>query len=447
MDATSSVGVGAEMARVNGSRNRDDVVGYNLANLEGVALDLGTGYDVVKLGIKSSGATKAVLAFDGLNVGDGSGGEDGPAVMVQGQNAETEYAGPVGRFDDEGISFLSDTTFGFEIHDGLAGLDFGRLYQVARLGTSGNDLYDENGSTLATYINGGRGNDQITGGIGNDHLVGGAGADRLDGDAGNDILIGGLSRDTITGGDGDDLVVATPFTDGADSVDLGSGEDAVFFQNDGSGSNIVALHFDARASGDGDANLDGSLAIEVYALDNDGTRISPISHYDDEGTTFTASENTYITIYDGNPNYIGAAVDIAVFGSTADETFDFDGEYRSVYLAGGDGDDVLVGGYGFGVLIGGHGSDRLESSNGSVMYGGEGADTFVFSGAPTFGNMPDFETGIDRIDLSAFGITFANVNVSENGDDGIVDVDWNADGSVDFSLYTDTIPVKSDFVF
>ena len=89
------------------------------------------------------------------------------------------------------------------------------------------------------------------------------------------------------------------------------------------------------------------------------------------------------------------------------DRYDGSGGSQSAGVHGGDGDDVLIGGAGADILTGGTGSDRLT--------GGGGADTFVFASAGE-GPLPalrsdgkkfladlvtDFQTGIDRIDLSA----------------------------------------------
>ncbi|MFN4057522.1 MAG: M10 family metallopeptidase C-terminal domain-containing protein [Roseinatronobacter sp.] len=73
-------------------------------------------------------------------------------------------------------------------------------------------------------------------------------------------------------------------------------------------------------------------------------------------------------------------------------------------MDGGAGNDTIYGGDGDDTIIGGAGRDHL--------YGGAGADVFVFESFADLGNgtardvIFDFELGIDRIDLSALGVTF-----------------------------------------
>lgn len=94
-------------------------------------------------------------------------------------------------------------------------------------------------------------------------------------------------------------------------------------------------------------------------------------------------------------------------------------------LRGSDGDDVLVGLRGNDTLFGGGGNDRLDGGSGSDMLtGGAGRDTFAFSAASdSTGAAPDaitdFETGLDKLDVSALGSGEA-VSVTRNGASSVV---------------------------
>ena len=65
-------------------------------------------------------------------------------------------------------------------------------------------------------------------------------------------------------------------------------------------------------------------------------------------------------------------------------------------ISGGSGDDRLSGGVGDDVLHAGTGEDRLA--------GGAGADVFIFTADGGTDRIEDFELGIDRIDLSDWGM-------------------------------------------
>ena len=67
-------------------------------------------------------------------------------------------------------------------------------------------------------------------------------------------------------------------------------------------------------------------------------------------------------------------------------------------MDGGGGNDTLNGGAGDDVIHAGTGADRLT--------GGTGADTFVFVADEGADRITDFELGVDRIDLSDWGMIY-----------------------------------------
>lgn len=75
-------------------------------------------------------------------------------------------------------------------------------------------------------------------------------------------------------------------------------------------------------------------------------------------------------------------------------------------LSGGAGNDRIWGGGGDDVLNGGSGKDDLTGGTGDdEMTGGNGADDFIFGLKSGNDVITDFQNDIDRIDLSAYGIT------------------------------------------
>lgn len=80
---------------------------------------------------------------------------------------------------------------------------------------------------------------------------------------------------------------------------------------------------------------------------------------------------------------------------------------------GGAGGDSLTGGAAGDLLDGGAGSDRLEGKGGAdilmdgagadTLFGGAGRDVFILSADGAVDQIRDFQQGIDRIDLSAWG--------------------------------------------
>jgi VCBS repeat-containing protein len=99
----------------------------------------------------------------------------------------------------------------------------------------------------------------------------------------------------------------------------------------------------------------------------------------------------------------GQGSDTLYGGSGADELYGnvtlsgFNPETTGNTLYGGSGNDRLYGDAGNDVLVGGTGLDWLT--------GGAGADRFVFTSAADTGDWVfDFQAGVDKVDLSAFGL-------------------------------------------
>ena len=76
--------------------------------------------------------------------------------------------------------------------------------------------------TMATYIDGGEGNDDLQAGMGNTTMIGGLGDDKLQGGAGTDWLDGGEGNDYLDGGNGNDQLEGNK---GDDILNGGDGND------------------------------------------------------------------------------------------------------------------------------------------------------------------------------------------------------------------------------
>ena len=90
------------------------------------------------------------------------------------------------------------------------------------------------------------------------------------------------------------------------------------------------------------------------------------------------------------------------------------GNRGSDRIAGEGGDDSLFGGAGADEIAGGRGKDRLD--------GGKGADTFVFGPGDGRDVIADWGRG-DRIDLSAFGASLADIRLKAHDDGTMVRID------------------------
>jgi Ca2+-binding RTX toxin-like protein len=91
-------------------------------------------------------------------------------------------------------------------------------------------------------------------------------------------------------------------------------------------------------------------------------------------------------------------------------------------IMGGAGNDSLSGFADDDFIIGGAGNDTLSDGFGNdVMSGGSGADVFVLSLDGASDRISDFETGIDRIDVSSWGISgFGDLAISSGSRDSTI---------------------------
>ena len=455
---------GHQVSRPGRGHDKDDHFRFDISRDKAVQRDLGDGNDTVSIGA-GRGVPEVRLTFTSSEVGNGSprdsntmpNQDGGLAVRAQAENKSGELVGPVSRFDDEGISFVSKGKFTFDVRDLVSGVERGNEFDVVKLGTKGNDKFNESGSHKAYYINAGMGHDHVTGGRADDFLVGGAGNDRLDGREGDDSFIGGAGNDTIIGGKGDDLAIFNVATDGIDTVDLGKGSDTVNILSPAAGQ--VRLTFTSSEVGNGSArdsdtmaNQDGGFAVRLQAEDGAGNLTGGVSRFDDEGISFvSATPGVTFDVRDlVSGVQRGDQFDVVGLGTKGNDKFDKSGEDEAYYINAGMGDDRLTGGLGDDFLVGGAGNDRLNGGKGDDSFiGGAGKDVFVFSGNAGNDTILDFVSGTDKIDLSAYGIDFGDVQSSSAGANTVIDVDANSDSAYDFqiTLLNAGAPAQTDYFF
>ena len=99
-------------------------------------------------------------------------------------------------------------------------------------------------------------------------------------------------------------------------------------------------------------------------------------------------------------------------------------------ISGDGGNDQLWGNVGNDTLRGGTGNDRLHGGVGDDgLTGGGGVDTFIFGRDSDNDVITDFTNGVDRINVSAFGLSgFGELSsaISQNGGDAFID--WSVLG-------------------
>lgn len=380
----------------------------------------------------TGGAGKDRLyGLDGNDMLDGKSGAD----MMTGGTGDDTYRVDIG--SDKTIELAGE---GFDTV--LSSVNHTLAANLERLQLFGAHLTGQ-GNALANILIGDSSMDgKLYGHDGADTLTGGSGADTLDGGSGADTMLGGAGNDTYTVDDAGDVVRedSTPGVDdgGTDQVNASvSYTLGAFVENltltgsaaiDGIGNSLAnkingtsgVNHLYGGAGGDtlagkGGADfLDGGEDGDVYIVDS-----SDIIH--DTGTAGidkVQSNGSYSLAAGSGIEQLTTKAGVVGGNLMGDEAANvIIGNTGTNILSGKAGNDTLSGGAGIDTLIGGLGRDR--------MTGGADADIFRFalgdSLATTVGydTVVDFDTGIDRIDLSIFGgsaaaSTYAEISVTSN---------------------------------
>ena len=333
-------------------------------------------------------------------------------------------------------------------------LDISDIRTLTQTGTDGDDELYAYG-TKDTYLNGGKGNDQLYGADGNDTLIGGDGNDRIYGGAGNDVLTGGTGNDYLEGGAGSDIYIfGSNF--GHDVINnydsSGNREDIIRFTDNISQADLIF-----RRTG---SNLvistrqdDNSITVQNY-FQNEAKgnyRVDFIEFAD--GTRLNVQDIKKLTQTgtDGDDElYAYSNEDTVLNGGLGNDSL-FGANGRDI-LIGGDGDDKLYGNDGNDILIGGTGNNYLD--------GGKGIDGYVFSRTDLIGESVNHITdsdglgyiSIDNVRLNNLKWTIdavkdtvwysGKLKLQKNGSNLIITGDFNSsiiihdyhDGDLDINL-------------
>ena len=242
------------------------------------------------------------------------------------------------------------------------------------------------------------------------------GAGTLSGGSGDDAIDAGLGSDIIDGGAGYDTAIFSPGAGrigGSAMIDLKAGTalefkgSPLYGQDPYDRSQLISIEHVVLVNGGTATGSDGNDWLEERDVGNDA---------------FTSYAVTFA----------GGAGDDTVYGGRGADT-----------LSGGEGRDLIVGYGGADVIDGGLGRDSI--------YGGAGTDRFIYRSVAdsTQGDgtdaIHDFESGIDKVDLSAAPggevlverieghsfVSFSPVSLAGGGVrfDGIVLVDQVVQGS------------------
>ncbi len=255
--------------------------------------------------------------------------------------------------------------------------------------------------------------ENLVGSSQNDTLTGNNASNTINGGLGNDILNGGGGIDTLsyagvqahnfinlaTGVVTQQWSAQTVGTDTVSNFENVIGGDYSDFIHGNAANNVI------NGGGSSDT-LYASMGVDV--LDG-GTGANDTADFSDVSAV-TASLAT--NAYSIDANNFGTLANIDhLSGSAGSDTLTGDGANN--YLMGAAGADVLAGGLGNDELWGGAGSDRLIADGGNDSlygnydrlngFGDYAADIFEIrtnAGSVTIG---DFDLGVDKLDLTAFG--------------------------------------------
>lgn len=300
------------------------------------------------------------------------------------------------------------------------------------------------------------GDDALFGGAGNDEIHGDSGEDRIHGDDGNDILFGGDGIDVIKGGDGDDTIDGGHGNDrlfgglGDDIYILEAGD--IVFEGANAGVDEARGDLDALPTNFENITLTGSRDIEIFGTADDNAVIGNVGAnilrggggddrleggggndillgQDGDDVLFGGAGRDFLRGHVGNDSLSGGDENDVLNGEEGDDTLD--GGANTDKLIGLTGADRLDGGSGADRLFGNSGDDVLIGGEGNdVMSGSFGADVFVFAPGSDIDSVIGFETGIDQIDIQAFGFAnFAAVDaiISDINGRAQINLDGNSD--------------------
>jgi serralysin len=240
------------------------------------------------------------------------------------------------------------------------------------------------------------GNNELTGTRTHDALDGGAGNDTLVGLSGSDVLTGSTGADIFFGGAGDDRISADREIgfDGnvdVDQIYAGDGNDVIFagygdIVDGGAGFDVLNLSYVGASHG---IIGDTKVLFAGQPLTPGGGTVRNIERFDAIALT---NFNDVMVIGD-------QADPATAYGYGGDDHLI--GQENRVVMHGGDGNDLLVGSTANDELYGDRGNDILIGGPGTdLLFGGDGNDRFLFNQIGATDTIGDFQTGIDKIDLT-----------------------------------------------
>ncbi|MDH6058693.1 DUF4114 domain-containing protein [Umezakia ovalisporum] len=201
---------------------------------------------------------------------------------------------------------------------------------------------------------------------------------------------------------------------GDDTLDAaGSLRQVILFAGPGNDT-LIANNNHTLYGGDGDDELFASGGIGGNKLYGDADKDTLIVVEGSNNELYGGDGNDRLTVSDGGGFN-------RLYGDEGDDVLDTSSGTGNNQLLGGSGNDRLIAGAATDQLFGGPGDDYLFAANGSILSGGEGANSFYLANAsiPTESAMvKDFKPGSDRLVVAGLpdltGIELFTIN--ENAD-------------------------------
>ncbi|MEO7689450.1 MAG: calcium-binding protein [Sphingomonas sp.] len=384
-----------------------------------VSYVLGAGVEVetlrlmgtANLDLTGNTGSQSLGGNSGNNLIDGGGGGDN---MKGGAGNDTYIVRSAGDHIVEIAGEGDDTV--------RAALSFtlGAAVQVEHLATI------DAAATTAINLTGNAYSHDIEGNAGINVLTGGSGADTIIGNGGADTLIGGLGDDYYVVTDASTVIVEL----------AGEGNDTIRSSVSyvlGAGVSVEQVRLMGAASVDLTGNADfqtlaGNSGNNVLDSGGGGDRMKGAGG-DDTYIVRGAADSIVEVTGDGNDTVktavsftLGAAAQVehlVTLDASATTAIDLTGNAYSHDIQGNAGANVLTGGSADDVLQGFGGNDMLT--------GGGGADRFVFDHSTGQDVVGDFSSGVDKLDLSAFGFAsfqdVQNASHDDGGGDLVIDLD------------------------
>ncbi len=278
---------------------------------------------------------------------------------------------------------------------------------------------------------------EINGRLGDDIITGGDDGSFLDGGLGDDIVAGGSGNDFISVGDTDNFNLILGEEPGADVVNAGAGDDKVILGpiasgssiNGGSGNDRLQLYLGPQRVG---VNVDFVIMAAGGISSANGISFSGFERLDSGQHLLTFGDDIlrmtadfggdiFLAAGQGNDLVVGGAGNDTLAGQDGNNVVDggagndvVSGEAGNDTLDGGDGNDQLLGGGGVDTLRGGAGDDQITAFNlavGTVIDGGAGYDVLTLSFSNTGGSVDlDFSAATPGGTVSGNGVTISGID-------------------------------------